>query len=95
LLKTGYVPFPQRPIPDNELGSIIVVVATDAPLLPHQLKRMAKRAALGIARTGGMAGNGSGDIFIAFSTANAGAAKPSGRLAQVKMLPNDPITPLF
>ena len=92
---TAYVPFPQRTSPDPERGSIIVVVATDAPLLPHQLKRVARRPALGIARTGGMAGNNSGDIFISFSTANAGAAKPIGRLAQVKILPNDQITPLF
>ena len=53
---------------DNERGSIIIVVGTDAPLLPHQLKRLAKRAALGLARTGSRAGNGSGDIFVAFST---------------------------
>ena len=58
----------------GELGSIIIVVATDAPLLPHQLKRLARRAALGLARTGSVSGNGSGDIFIAFSTANADAA---------------------
>jgi len=92
---TGHVPFPQRTSPEPERGSIIVVVATAAPLLPHQLKRVARRAALGIARTGGMAGNNSGDIFICFSTANAGAAKPVRRSAQVKMLPNDQITPLF
>jgi len=92
---TAYIPFPQRTSPDPERGSIIVVVATDAPLLPHQLKRLARRPALGIARTGGMAGNNSGDIFISFSTANAGAAKSIGRLAQVKILPNDQITPLF
>src|SRR5215216_4501489 len=58
-----------------DTGSIIVVVATDAPLLPHQLKRVVKRAALGIARNGGIGGNSSGDIFIAFSTANPGAGK--------------------
>ncbi len=58
-----------RPRPADREGSIIIVVATDAPLLAHQLKRMARRAALGIARTGSMSGNGSGDIFIAFSTA--------------------------
>ena len=57
----------------GDTGSIIIVVATDAPLLPHQLKRVAKRAALGLARMGSFAGNGSGDIFIAFSTANAAA----------------------
>ena len=59
---------------DDEMGSIIVVIATDAPLLPHQLERVATRAGLGIARVGGMASNGSGDIFIAFSTANAHGA---------------------
>jgi D-aminopeptidase len=79
----------------NERGSIIIVVATDAPLLPHQLKRVARRAALGLARTGGAAGNGSGDIFIAFSTANAGAASPSAATAQLQMLSNDKISRLF
>jgi D-aminopeptidase len=79
----------------NERGSIIIVVATDAPLLPHQLKRLAKRAALGLARTGGAAGNGSGDIFIAFSTANAGAASPPAATAQLQMLSNDKISRLF
>lgn len=75
-------------------GSIIGVVATDAPLLPHQLKRIAQRVGLGIARMGGMGGNSSGDIFLAFSTAN-----PDGwqrvEVAQVDLLPNDRITPLF
>ncbi len=75
-------------------GSIIVVVATDAPLLPHQLKRIARRVPLGIARMGGMAGNGSGDIFIAFSTANPGAAQVAGA-AEVQVLTNERITPLF
>jgi L-aminopeptidase/D-esterase-like protein len=79
---------------DRDFGSIIVVVATDAPLLPHQLERIARRATMGIARTGAVAGNGSGDIFIAFSTANPGAADPKG-LPALKMLPNDRITPLF
>ena len=79
----------------NERGSIIIVVATDAPLLPHQLKRLARRAALGLARTGGAAGNGSGDIFIAFSTANAGAASPPNGTAQLQMLSNDKISRLF
>ena len=59
----------------GEVGSIIIVVATDAPLLSQQLKRIARRAALGLARNGSYAGNGSGDLFLAFSTANAGAAK--------------------
>ena len=58
----------------KETGSIIIVIATDAPLLPHQLKRLARRASLGLARTGSVSGNGSGDLFIAFSTANPHAA---------------------
>jgi D-aminopeptidase len=61
----------------GEVGSIIVVVATDAPLLSQQLKRIARRAALGLARNGSYSGNGSGDLFLAFSTANAGAAQSS------------------
>lgn len=77
-----------------DTGSIIVCIATDAPLLPHQLKRVAKRAALGIARNGGIGGNSSGDIFIAFSTANAGAGKEAN-LASLAMLPNDRINPIF
>jgi L-aminopeptidase/D-esterase-like protein len=79
---------------DVDAGSIIVVAATDAPLLPHQLKRMAKRVALGIARLGGLGENSSGDIFIAFSTANPGAAKDS-TVVVTKMLPNDRINPIF
>ena len=75
-------------------GSIIVVVATDAPLLPHQLKRIATRPALGIGRMGGRGNNSSGDIFVAFSTANPGAAGSKAK-ARVEMLPNDRITPLF
>ncbi|MEO5824546.1 MAG: P1 family peptidase [Gemmatimonadales bacterium] len=78
----------------SELGSIIIVVATDAPLLPHQLNRLAKRASLGVGRQGGMAGNSSGDIFIAFSTANASAAADSG-VVTLQMLPNDRIDALF
>jgi L-aminopeptidase/D-esterase-like protein len=78
----------------RENGSIIIVIATDAPLLPHQLKRLARRAAMGLARTGSTAGNSSGDIFIAFSTANAEAAGSQG-LRQLTMLPNDRINPLF
>jgi L-aminopeptidase/D-esterase-like protein len=77
-----------------DTGSIIITVATDAPLLPHQLKRLARRASLGLARTGSTSGNGSGDIFIAFSTANPRAAKPSG-LPQLTMLPNDRMDALF
>jgi L-aminopeptidase/D-esterase-like protein len=78
----------------GEMGSIIVVIATDAPLLPHQLKRLARRATMGIARTGGTAGNGSGDIFVAFSTANPDAFK-ADRLATVSMVSNEQISPLF
>jgi L-aminopeptidase/D-esterase-like protein len=75
-------------------GSIIIVVGTDAPLLPHQLKRVARRAALGVARTGGTASNGSGDIFVAFSTANEGSAgvRPT---AEVTLLSNSQISVLF
>jgi L-aminopeptidase/D-esterase-like protein len=75
-------------------GSIIIVVATDAPLLPHQLKRMAKRASLGIGRMGGTASNGSGDIFVAFSTANPGADGNAGPV-NVQMLGNDRLSTLF
>ena len=75
-------------------GSIIVIVATDAPLLPHQLERIAKRVMLGMGRLGSFAGNSSGDLFLAFSTANANAAKPDGTPSLV-MLPNDRIDPLF
>jgi L-aminopeptidase/D-esterase-like protein len=78
----------------REEGSIIIVVATDAPLLPHQLKRLARRASLGLARTGSVSGNGSGDLFLAFSTANPGAAKPSG-VRKVEFLPNEKMDPLF
>jgi L-aminopeptidase/D-esterase-like protein len=79
---------------DGDLGSIIVVVATDAPLLPHQLKRMATRVALGVGRTGGFGGNGSGDIFVAFSTANSKTAVADS-VARVEMLPNAKMNPLF
>lgn len=75
-------------------GSIIVVVATDAPLLPHQLKRIAQRVPLGIGNTGGYASNGSGDIFIAFSTANPKAFQRYD-FSNLEMLPNDLMTPLF
>ena len=78
----------------EETGSIIIVVATDAPLLPHQLKRLARRISMGLARTGSVSGNGSGDIFLAFSTANPDAAKPEGT-AKIEMLPNDRMNPLF
>jgi len=79
---------------DSEQGSIIVVIATDAPLLPHQLRRLAKRAPLGIARVGGIGGNGSGDIFVSFSTANQNAMSDN-ELKTVTMLPNELMTDLF
>ena len=75
-------------------GSIIVVVATDAPLLPFQLKRIAQRVPLGIGQTGGYGTNGSGDIFIAFSTANPKAFQRMDT-SNVTILPNDQISPLF
>ncbi|MCW3991850.1 MAG: P1 family peptidase [Candidatus Bathyarchaeota archaeon] len=78
----------------DDAGSIIVVVATDAPLLPHQLKRLARRVPLGISKLGGISSNGSGDIFIAFSTANPGAARREGT-SDLKMLPNDRMSELF
>jgi len=78
----------------GDVGSIIIVVATDAPLLPHQLKRVARRAAMGLARTGSTSGNGSGDIFVAFSTANPGADKSPGPNT-VQTVSTDRISPLF
>jgi len=78
----------------DDTGSIIIIVATDAPLLPHQLKRLARRASLGIARNGAISGNGSGDIFIAFSTANPGAFDRS-RNVSVTMAPNGRMDRLF
>jgi D-aminopeptidase len=78
----------------NDVGSIIVVVATDAPLLPPQLKRVAKRVSLGLGRNGSYSGDGSGDIFLAFSTANPGAVGTKG-LHQLTMLPNDSLDPIF
>ena len=86
---------PARPPGDEEeLGSIIIVIATDAPLLPHQLKRIARRATLGLGRTGATSGNGSGDIVIAFSTANPGVAAQSNT-TQVSMVSNARISALF
>jgi L-aminopeptidase/D-esterase len=77
-------------------GSLIIIIATDAPLLPHQLKRLAKRASLGMARTGSLGGNGSGDIFLAFSTANPNAALGDQRgVASIRALSNNFIDPLL
>jgi D-aminopeptidase len=85
---------PQPGKADEGQGSIIVVVATDAPLLPHQLDRVVKRVALGIGVMGGRGENSSGDIFIAFSTANSEATKNEG-IVHLDMLPNDQINPIF
>jgi D-aminopeptidase len=90
----GDDPYAWMPADVAERGSIIVVVATNAPLLPHQLKRIARRVTLGIGRNGSIAGNGSGDIFIAFSTANAGASV-LGHPVALQMVPNDSLDPLF
>ncbi len=90
VLTSGENPFKQ------DDGSLIVVLATDAPLLPHQLKRLAKRASLGMARTGSLGGNGSGDIFLAFSTANPNAALGDDKgLAEIQSLSNNFIDPLL
>jgi D-aminopeptidase len=79
----------------EESGSCIAVVATDAPLLPNQLKRLARRVSLGLARTGTISGNGSGDLFVAFSTANPNAANPDQLTHDVQTIPNDLMDPLF
>jgi len=90
----------KSPTADAAMGSIIIVVATDAPLLPTQLNRVARRAAIGLARTGTAVSDGDGDIFLAFSTANAGVAKDAGydsafRVRDTRMVPNDYIDPIF
>jgi D-aminopeptidase len=87
-------PYAFMPSDIADRGSIIVVVATDAPLVAHQLKRLARRVSLGLGRNGSISGNGSGDIFIAFSTANSGAAA-TDHVVDLKMLPNDMIEPVF
>jgi D-aminopeptidase len=79
----------------QESGSCIAVVATDAPLLPNQLKRLARRVSLGLARTGTISGNGSGDLFIAFSTANPNVVNPDQVTHQVQTIPNDLMDPIF
>ncbi len=79
----------------EESGSCIAVVATDAPLLPNQLKRLARRVSLGLARTGTISGNSSGDLFIAFSTANPNVANPDQVTHDVQTIPNDLMDPLF
>jgi len=85
---------PEHPAYGEDVGSIIIVIATDAPLIPTQLKRLARKASLGLGRDGSYSGDGSGDIFISFSTANPGAASPTG-VRKINMLPNDSLDPLF
>jgi len=89
-------PEPYTFVPSDvaERGSIIVVVATDAPLLPHQLKRLARRIPLGLGRIGSISGNGSGDLFIAFSTANKDAGASTG-VRDLKMVPNESLDVVF
>ena len=85
---------PDHPAYEHEAGSIVIVIATDAPLLPKQLERLARRAAMGLARLGSVGGNGSGDLFLAFSTANPTAGGSSG-LQTARFLPNDDLDPVF
>jgi D-aminopeptidase len=85
---------PEHTVWKDDVGSIIVIVATDAPLIPTQLKRIARKVSLGLGRDGSYSGDGSGDIFLAFSTANRGAVSPKG-LHQLSMLPNDSLDPIF
>lgn len=86
---------PEERKDDQDTGSIIVVVATDAPLLPHQLKRIVRRVSIGIGNVGGFGGNSSGDIFLAFSTANAAEASKAEGIAKIEMLPNERIDRIF
>ena len=98
-----YIPETEVPDPRSATagrdgaGSIVGVVATDAPLLPHQCDRLAQRAGLGVARTGGVADDSSGDIFLAFATGNRllGEGRGPGHLVRAEMLPNEAMTPLF
>jgi L-aminopeptidase/D-esterase-like protein len=85
---------PDHTVRNDDVGSIIVVVATDAPLIPTQLKRVARRVSLGLSRDGSFASDGSGDIFIAFSTANPGAGGAKG-IKHLEMLPNQRLNPIF
>ena len=85
---------PEKTVWGSDTGSIIVVVATDAPLIPTQLKRLARRVSLGLARDGSYSGDGSGDIFIAFSTASPNSAPKQGPY-EISMLPNDQLDPIF
>jgi len=89
------VHFPTDESPNSDLGSIIGVVATDAPLLPHQLKRVARRSSLGIARSGGIASNESGDLFVAFSTANEAEIESNFGPIKVEMLGEGDLSVLY
>lgn len=89
---------PEHTVFKEDVGSIIVIVATDAPLIPTQLKRVGRKVSLGLGRDGSYSGDGSGDIFLAFSTANPGAVAPQGNskeLHELAMLPNDSLDPIF
>ena len=86
---------PRELVQDQERGSIIIIAATDAPLLPHQLKRIARRLTMGLARTGSVSGNGSGDIFLAFSTANRPPTRHYREVTRLEMLDNSRMDPLF
>jgi len=90
---------PEHTVFKEDVGSIIVIVATDAPLIPTQLKRIARKVSLGLGRDGSYSGDGSGDIFLAFSTANPGSVSPKStqpnNVHQLTMLPNDSLDPLF
>jgi D-aminopeptidase len=80
---------------ENERGSIIGIIATDAPLLPHQLKRLARRVSLGVGRSGAISGHGSGDIFMAFSTANAEAFNSKNKLSSASFVPDERLDKIF
>ena len=90
----GYDEIPSAGVNVAAGGSIIVIVATDAPLLPVQCHRLAKRAAVGLGRVGGHGHNGSGDIFLAFATGNHISARPAGNHA-LEMVPSEHMDPLF
>ncbi|MGH2558305.1 MAG: P1 family peptidase [Thermomicrobiales bacterium] len=96
LIGPDEVPLPWAP-PPSGTGSIIVIIATDAPLLPSQCRRLAQRATIGVARAGGLGENRSGDIFIAFATGNRGLSSERGDVATIdlKMVPQPAMTPLF
>ena len=93
VITTEEVPAPWPEQRDG--GSIIAVVATDAPLLPHQCRRLAQRVGLGVGRVGGTGAPSSGDIFLAFSTGNAHSAAEQGRLHEAQFLPDMALDPLF